>query len=105
MSAIQNNKMNLLGGETVGIKTEDNKQILLDDLMEDAYIKFHPNAFGIYIPGNEILNRHKYQWFAALSSEQVLQTNSIISKQLLDAISDNVDVYKKPSEIRSVVAI
>ena len=105
MTAIQNNKMNLLGGELIGVKTDDNKQILLEDLMEDAYIKFHPNAFGIYIPGNEILNRHKYQWFAALSSEQVLQTNSIISKHLLDAISDNVDVYKKPSEMRSVVAI
>jgi hypothetical protein len=105
MTAIQNNKMNLLGGELIGVKTEDNKQILLEDLMEDAYIKFHPNAFGIYIPGNEILNRHKYQWFAALSSEQVLQTNTIISKHLLDAISDNVDVYKKPSEMRSVVAI
>jgi hypothetical protein len=105
LSAIQNNKMNLLGGELIGVKTEDNKQILLEDLMEDAYIKFHPNAFGIYIPGNEILNRHKYQWFAALSSEQVLQTNSIISKHLLDAISDNVDVYKKTSEMRSVVAI
>ena len=105
LSAIQNNKMNLLGGELIGIKTEDNKQILLEDLMEDAYIKFHPNAYGIYIPADEILNRHKYQWFAAMSSEQVLQTNSIISKHLLDSISDNVDMYKKPSEIRSVIAI
>jgi hypothetical protein len=105
MSAVHGNKMNLLGGELVGVKTEDNKQILLEDLMEDAYIKFHPDAFGIYIPGDEILNRHKYQWFAVLSSEQLLQTNMIISKHLLDAVSDNVDMYKKKSEIRSVVAI
>ena len=105
LSAIQNNKMNLLGGELIGVKTEDNKQILLEDLMEDAYIKFHPNTFGIYIPGDEILNRHKYQWFAVMSSEQLLQTNMIISKHLLDAVSDNVDIYKKTSEMRSVVAI
>jgi len=97
--------MNLLGGELIGVKTEDNKQILLEDLMEDAYIKFHPDAFGIYIPGDEILNRHKYQWFAVLSSEQLLQTNMIVSKHLLDALSDNVDMYKKTSETRSVVAI
>jgi len=105
ISAIQRNKMNLLGGELIGVKTEDNKRIILEDLMEDAYIKFHPDAFGIYIPGDEILNRHKYQWFAVMSSEQLLKTNMIISKHLLDAISDNADEYKQNSEIRSVVAI
>jgi len=105
LSAINENKMNLLGGELVGIKTEDNKQILLEDLMEEAYIKFHPDCYGIYIPADEILRRPKYQWFAVMPSEDLLKTNMIISKHLLDAISDNVDEYKLNTELRSVVAI
>lgn len=104
-SAINDNKMNLLGGELIGIKTEDNKQILLEDLMEEAYIKFHPNGYGIYIPAEEILRRPKFQWFAVMPSEEVLKTNAILSKHLLDAISDGVDEYKQTSELRSVVAI
>jgi hypothetical protein len=105
LTAIQNNKMNLLGGELIGVKTEENKQVLLEDLMEEAYIKFHPDAVGVYIPADEILIRPKFQWFAVMPSEQLLQTNMIVSKHLLDAISENVDEYKLKSEIRSVVAI
>lgn len=103
--AITNNKMNLVGGEYIGVKSEDNKQILLEELMEEAYIKFHPDAFGIYIPADEILRRPKFQWFAVMPSEQLLKTNLIVSKHLLDAISDDADEYKQTSEIRSVVAI
>lgn len=104
-TAIHNGKMNILGGEFVGIKNEDNKQVLLEELMEEAYIKFHPDIFGIYIPAEEILRRPKFQWFAVMTSEQLLKTNMIVTKHLVDAISDNVDEYKQTSETRSVVAI
>ncbi len=105
ITAIQENKMNLLGGELIGVKTENNKQILLEDLMEEAYIQFHPDAYGIYIPADEILRRPKFQWFAVMPSEQLLKANVIVSKHLLDAISDKVDEYKLSTELRSVVAI
>ena len=103
--AIQNNKMNLLGGEFVGVKTADDKQVLLEDLMEESFIKFHPDIFGVYIPAEEILVRPKFQWFAVMTSEQLLKTNMIVTKHLVDAISDSVDEYKQTSETRSVVAI
>lgn len=103
--AIQNNQMNLLGGEFVGVKTADDKQVLLEDLMEESFIKFHPDIFGVYIPAEEILVRPKFQWFAVMTSEQLLKTNMIVTKHLVDAISDSVDEYKQTSETRSVVAI
>lgn len=104
-TAIKNDKMNLQGGEFVGVKNTHGKIILLENLMEEAYISFHPNSYGIYIPADEILRRPKYQWFAVLSSEAVLNTNAIVSKYLLSSIADSEDMYQPDKEIRSVVTI
>ena len=98
-------KLNLIGGERIGIKTEKRKTILLEDLMEEGFLDLRKDAVGIYIPADEILTRPKYQWFAVLPSEQVLKTNSIIAKYLMASIADSTDEYIKSSEIRSVVSI
>ena len=58
--------VNLVGGELIGIKSEDRKQILLDNLMEEEFLNLHNSLVGIYIPNDEILTRPKFQWFAYL---------------------------------------
>ena len=98
-------KLNLIGGERIGVKTEKRKTILLEDLMEEGFLDLRKDTVGIYIPADEILTRPKYQWFAVLPSEQVLKTNSIIAKYLMASIADSTDEYIKSSEIRSVVSI
>jgi hypothetical protein len=98
-------RLNLIGGERIGIKTEKRKTILLEDLMEEGFLDLRKDTVGIYIPADEILTRPKYQWFAVLPSEQVLKTNSIIAKYLMASIADSTDEYIKSSEIRSVVSI
>jgi len=104
--AIEQNKMNLVTGERVGIKTQNKKKIVLEDLMEEEYLTLHNDAVGIYIPADEILNRPKYQWFAVLPSEQVLNSNIIIAKYLMTSIVDSntdyIDDTYKSSEIASV---
>jgi len=97
--------INLIGGEVIGVKTEDRKQILLDNLMEESFLKVHDSLVGIYIPEDEILSRPKFQWFAYLPSEQILKSNMIISKYLMASISDSINEYYKSSEIKSVVSI
>jgi len=104
-NAIQNEKMNIIDGGLIGVKNANGKAVLLENLMEEAYIPFHDNCYGIHIPADEILKRQKYQWFAVLSSEAVLNTTSIISKHLLSAVSDKQDMYTKDTEKRSVVTI
>jgi len=99
------NKLNLVGGEVIGIKSHDRKQILLDNLMEEEYLNVHNSLVGIYIPEDEILTRPKYQWFAYLPSEQILKSNMIIAKYLMASISDSVNEYYKSSEIKSIVSI
>jgi len=100
-------KMNLVGGELIGVKTNGRKPILLEDLMGEEYIDLSSQSYGIYIPADELLVRTKYQWFPVLSSEEVLKSNAIISKYLMASIVDTNNEYyaQKSGEIRSVISI
>ncbi len=80
---VLSNKMNMIDGKLIGCKTENNKPIYIDNLLQSSYIDFDKNLQGIYIPSNEILRRIKYQWFARLSPEQLYNANIILSKYLL----------------------
>ena len=102
---VDQQKITLIGGEIVGVKTEDRKAILLDDLMEENFLKISPKSVGVYIPADEILRRPKFQWFAVLSSEEVLKTNSIIAKYLQASIVDTTSEYTKKTEMRSVASL
>ena len=96
LEAVKSNKMNLIGGEFVGVKTTKHKPILLEDLMEENYLDFYKDKYGIYIPGDEVLKRTKYQWFSVMSLKELLKTNMIITKHLIVALGDeNKDIYKK----------
>jgi len=104
---INEQKISLVGGEMIGLKTNKRKPILLDDLMGDDFLDLSPDAFGLYIPADELLLRTKYQWFAALQSDEVLRSSPIIAKYIMASIVDTNDEYhnSKKGEIRSVIAI
>jgi hypothetical protein len=102
---IRDNKMKLVGGEVVGVKTAKRTPIILDDLMEEAYLDLDNRAVGIYIPGDEILRRPKYQWFAVLPSDKILHSKMIISKYILTSMVDSTNEYYKSTKIHSVVTI
>lgn len=98
MDAIAADKMRLIGGEQVGVKTANRKPVLLDNLMEEEYLDFSESCVGIYIPGDEILKRTKYQWFAAMSTDELLNTHTILTKHLKAALVDGAGLfYSNPS--------
>jgi hypothetical protein len=105
MKLMEANQLNLVDGKLVGIKTPSKKPILLEDLLSEDYLSLDKNAYGIYIPEDEILNRNKYQWFAVLSGEEILDSRLAIAKYLKVSIVDNANEYYKDSKIRSVVSI
>ena len=80
---IQKRQINLIPGKLIGTKTMDDNTILVDNLLSNDYIDLYPQAYGIYIPAKEILNRRHYEWFARLSPKQVLESKVIISKYIL----------------------
>jgi len=103
--AVKIGQMTLVNGKMIGIKTQKGKPILLENLMEEDYLDIAPEAYGIFIPAHEILRRHKYQWFALLSAEDVFKTNAVIAKYLMASVVDSSNEYSKSSAIRSVVSI
>ena len=105
MDAVKQGKFKVIGGEHIGIKTQTGKPILLEELMEENYLDLVKSPYGIYIPADEILRRPKFQWFAAISSEEVFKTNAIIAKHLKASIVDSNSEYITPRAIKSVVSI
>lgn len=107
MNAIRDQKMTLVGGEYVGIKNTKGRPILLENLMEEEYLDLHKDCVGIYIPENELLSRKKYQWFAVMSTDDLMNTNMAITKYIKIALVDGSnDMYSNPSsEEKSVSTI
>ena len=98
-------KIELVGGELIGVKSQKRKPILLENLMEEEFLDLSPSVYGIYIPADELLRRTKYQWFAVMQSDELLTTCPIIVKYLKASIVDSTNEYYKSTEIPSVVAI
>jgi len=105
LSFIKQQKMNLIGGELIGVKNQKRKPIVLEDIMEENYLELEPKCYGIYIPNGEILNRPKFQWFAVMELEELLRTNLSIVQYMKSSIIDTIDEYSKTNEMKSVTAI
>lgn len=80
---ILNKQMNMIPATELGTKDVRGKPITLEQLMSDSFIDINKNAVGLYIPEDEILKRTTYQWFARLSTAQVLESDTLIGKYLL----------------------
>ena len=73
----------MLCGSLIGTKTTSGAPVVIEDLLGEEDIDFDKNAYGIYVPSDQILNRLAYQWFARLSPRQVLTSNTVVGKYLL----------------------
>lgn len=81
-------KFTTIDGKLIGRKTESDKEILIDDLLESSYIDIVDDAYGIIIPAKDVLTRNKYQWFARQSKSQVLAGNLAVSRYFLLALGE-----------------
>ena len=102
---VKENKLELVDGSLIGIKTVKKKTILLDDLMEEGFLDIDPNIFGILIPRDELLRRPKYQWFSILPHEEVLKASTILSKYFKSSMVDGVNEYQKKNNITGTRSI
>jgi len=95
---------NIISGEYIGVKTIKGRPILLEDLMEEAPLDVSPvELYGIYIPADEILRRPKYEWFAAISLDELLTSNLIIVKYFITAMVESVARQDKKMVIEEPV--
>ena len=102
--AIKEEKMNLVGGEFVGVKTAKGKPILLENLMEEEYLDLSSECVGVFIPYEDVLARTKYQWFAVMDTREILDSQFILSKYMrLSIMSGNKQHI--PDKIANAITI
>lgn len=80
---VKDGKINLISAKLIGRKSETNMPILIENLLGSSYIKIDSNAYGIYIPNEEILNRLNYEWFARMSPKQIIESNTMLGNYFL----------------------
>jgi hypothetical protein len=104
--AVNAGKMNLIRAELVGVKSQNQRAIQLEDLMEEETLYLSPNAYGLWVPREEILRRPKFEWYAALSSADVLKANVFLTKYIIACSLPHLkNPYYKQSAPRSVISI
>ena len=98
---IEMGEINLIDGGEIGIKTAQGNPILLENLMSNHYLDLYPGLYGILIPSNEILSRRIYEWFARMSTKQVVESDTIIGNYLLLSIApDSKQGILEPLEVK-----
>ncbi len=102
---IKQTKINLVGGEKIGIKDIKKKPILIDDLFENKYLNLDKDCYGLLIPREEILKRHKYSWFSYLNKNDVLKAKCAIVKYLQQSVINDNNEYYKSSVISTVTSV
>jgi hypothetical protein len=80
---IQRKKVKLIEGKLIGVKTMENRPVVVEDLMGEQYIELYPQMFGIYIPIQEIMKRTRYNWFLRMSPRQLLESDVTLCKYIL----------------------
>jgi len=77
---INGGEINVVKGKYFGVVDNEERIVNIDRLMSDEDIVFERDLYGVYIPSNEILKRTKYQWFARLSKEQIMDSHNMIGR-------------------------
>jgi len=79
--------MKLITGIYVGTKTVDDEPVIVETLLGEDYIHFYGKMYGIWIPDRVILKRRNYEWFARMSPEQIFESQFILAKYFVLALS------------------
>jgi hypothetical protein len=102
---IKQMKINLVGGEKLGIRDKKKKPIIVDDLFEDKSLDLDESCYGILISKEEVLKRHKYSWFSYLDKDDILKSKSAIVKYLKQQVMEHNNEYNQSSVISSFTSV
>ena len=79
---IQNHELQLLSGKYIGTKSEDDKEITIDTLMNisnDYSLSYLSSC--LYIPNEELLKRSNYSWFCVEKTDNIVKGNYMLGHQ------------------------
>ncbi len=100
MKLTEEENLTTVCGSLIGVKDKKKRPIKIDDLFSNLnQICFSDDLYGIYIPGEEVLKRNLYNWFAALNHSDVLKTNNNIVRAMKKSILTQPE---RTREIKSI---
>jgi hypothetical protein len=105
MEAVANDDIHLVSGDLIGIKTyKKGKPILMENLLEEAYLDLHPECLGILIPREDVIQRTRFQWFLSSSVDEFLESDTILAKYMKISMIQGVrnDI---PANVKSVISL
>ena len=109
MKEIAAGRITLVNGLAIGTKDRSGRPILIENLMEEKDLDICPmKTYGIYIPGDDLMKRIKYQWITVMSVEELANSNMCITKYLLMSlvpVEETISEYSNEPEVRTVVTI
>jgi len=82
---LQRQKVTIIDGSWIGIKKVDQSPVSLAEILGTSSFELPPH-YGIYLSQEEILKRSKYNWFARMSTEQILESPFFFSKKIQESI-------------------
>jgi hypothetical protein len=81
--AREKNLITCISPTKCGVIDENEKVVTVDRLMNDEFIPFSDNCYGIILPRKALLERKTYSWFSVLSAVDSVMVNNCIGKLLL----------------------
>jgi hypothetical protein len=78
-----NRTIPVIDGKYIGIKKIGGSPVTIDELLGTTPIEFPSLLYGIYIEQDEVLKRHKYRWFARMSTQQILTSQLMITQYII----------------------
>lgn len=97
----------VIDGRFVGVATRTiKKPITVEELMEEQELDIMPRGkiYGVYIPGEEVLERNKYHWFSVITNTEMLyRTKAIIVKYMKQAFVTETPLRADTNQIFSAI--
>jgi hypothetical protein len=97
------NGIRLIPGTDIGTKTLDEEPVIIDNLLNQNYIRFYDNSYGIWIPADQILKRNSYEWFSRLSQKQIFESDTILAKYIILTVAPNISVNVNDNNSNSIL--
>jgi hypothetical protein len=76
-------EVGVIPAEQLGIKDGSGAAVTIERLIQNTFLHLAGEVCGLYIPAEDILHRTAFNWFARLSAQQVLESDTTIGKYLL----------------------
>jgi hypothetical protein len=84
----QRGHLRVIAADQVGTRTADGRPVLIDTLLSTEFLDVWDGAYGIWIPSEQLLQRHHYDWFVLSGVDDILGSAYTLAKHMVNALGE-----------------